>query len=131
MNVNQEYALQDALYHLFQLEQRASSIRQIHQDLLNHCLEIIGEQKNRGFIFMLKNKFGLSKEAAKKLFYDHRKKKQDDTDPNQSPQKEPESVDEKIEMLMGYMRETTSKLDRIEDDISNLKEKVEEILKRI
>ena len=41
------------------------------------------------------------------------------------------TTDEKIEQIIDYMKDTTTKLDRIEDDINFLKEQVDRILKRI
>lgn len=82
--------------------------------------------------FMLKNKWGLTKEEAKKLFYDYKNKTASDPNNPSSPsEQQPENVDQKIAVIMDYMIDTSAKLDRIEDDLSQLKQKVEEILKKL
>ncbi len=86
------------------------------------------------FAMMKKNKWGFNKEEAKKLFYSYRSKtplQADATSTNPKPGYEPESTEQKIAMIMAYMKETSAKLDRIEDDIAELKEKVNAVLKKI
>jgi len=75
---------------------------------------------------------GLSQEEAKKLFFQFRRK----TVPRPEEPKErpaspgPDDPDVAREMTR-FMRDTTEKLDRIENDINYLKRQVDTILKKI
>ncbi|MFB3785529.1 MAG: hypothetical protein ACE15F_04080 [bacterium] len=90
---------------------------------------------SRGMLMIVKkNKWGFNKEEAKKLFYSFRAKntpEEGDSGSNFDSAPEPETTERKIAMIMVYMKETSAKLDRIEDDIAELKEKVNDILKKI
>ncbi|MBI1387701.1 MAG: hypothetical protein GC154_04570 [bacterium] len=87
---------------------------------------------------MLKNKFGLTKDQAQKMFYDYKNKGQEQ-DPDQQggdPKGDPKeaasgTVEQKISLIMGYMKETSTKIDQIERDITYLKEQVDKILQKI
>ena len=79
--------------------------------------------------FLLKNKFGLTKDAAKKMFYDYKSKGEPEEE-GEDP-KQPETIDEKMNAIMGYMEETSAKLESIEKDIAHLKQQVEAILKKL
>ena len=75
-----------------------------------------------------------NKEEAKKLFYSYRSKnepEQGKSSPDLKSTLEPETTEKKIAMIMDFMKETSAKLDRIEDDIAELKEKVNDILKKM
>ncbi len=81
-------------------------------------------------LLMLRNKWGLSKKEAQKLYYDVRNKGNEPDEENQEPPR-PDTIDKKISMIMDYMKETSAKLDSIDRDIADLKKQVEEILRRI
>lgn len=80
-------------------------------------------------LFLLKNKFGLTKDAAKKMFYDYKSKGEPEEE-GEEPKK-PETIDEKMNAIMGYMKDTSAKLESIEKDITYLKQQVEAILKKL
>ena len=120
---------------LNELEAQAARLRTIHEQFLvfiaNKWFPSIGE-----IIFMFRKRVSSDKEEAKKLFFTYRKKGTAENQPEGTPSnepssKEPETTEEKIAMIMDYMKETSSKLDHIENDISYLKQQVEEIKKRI
>ncbi len=80
---------------------------------------------------MLRNKWGLTKKDAQKIFNDiHDNGSNENKEKNAKPTR-PETIDEKVSMIMDYMKETSQKLDSIDRDILELKKQVEEILKRI
>jgi len=116
------------------LEWRLGQIREIRR-IFSNIREAAAELKGREFLFMFRNKFGLTKKDAKKLFHDYHSKDAKEPDAEEAeakePNKPPETTDQKIAMIMDYMQETSVKLDRIESDIAALKEQVELILKRI
>ncbi len=96
--------------------------------------------RGQGIAFMRKNRDGFTKEEAKKLFYSFRggNKQDDDGDDKGERKSDPaaevvkaKTADEKIDKIIDYMRVTSSKLDRIEDDIQSLKEQVDRILEKI
>lgn len=115
------------------------------QTQLNHRMKRVGRalrmleglfSKGRLFqddaspMFMLRNKFGLTKKDAKKLYYDVRSKDNEEgEDPKQS--KTPESTEEKIVFIMETMKQTAVKLDRMEEDLAYLKDQVDKILKKL
>ncbi len=106
----------------------------ILDELQRFCVQTRGHIqsiKDQGIQFMFKNKYGLNKEEAKKLFYDFRSKSKEPGGEDDDSSQNTESVEGKIAMIMDYMKETSTKLDRIEDDISTLKRQVEHILKKI
>ena len=102
-------------------------------------MESISESfNNQEILLMLRNKWGFSKKDAKKMFYQYHSKEEeeeedgDDDNGNENPDPgKSGSVDQKISMIMDYMKETSTKLDSIDRDIAQLKEQVEEILKRM
>ncbi|HPA47063.1 MAG TPA: hypothetical protein PK395_14960 [bacterium] len=80
--------------------------------------------------FMVRNKDGFTREEAKSLFYRFRQKKTEE--PEEQPDSDqPQDTDARLERIMVYMEETSKKLDRIEDDITFLKDQVADILKRL
>ncbi|HOE10688.1 MAG TPA: hypothetical protein PLQ35_15375 [bacterium] len=82
------------------------------------------------FSFMVRNKDGFTREEAKSLFYRFRQKKTEEPE-EESRSNQPQDTDARLERIMDYMEETSKKLDRIEDDITFLKEQVADILKRL
>ncbi len=108
------------------------------RDKLVVFMESISESfNNQEILLMLRNKWGLTKKDAKKLFYkyhggeeDEENVDNDNPEPENNPGKSG-SVDQKISMIMDYMKETSSKLDSIDRDIAQLKDQVEEILRRM
>ena len=91
---------------------------------------IVANLCGQEMLLMLRNKWGLSKKDAQKLYYDVRNKGNETEEENkESPR--PDTIDKKISMIMDYMKETSSKLDSIDRDIADLKKQVEEILRRI
>lgn len=80
-------------------------------------------------MYMLRNKFGLSKKDAKKLYYDVKSKGPDDDGDEEL--ESPSSTDDKLNVIMTYMKETSTKLDKIEEDIAYLKDQVEKILQKV
>jgi hypothetical protein len=96
---------------------------------------VAGSLRGTEVMNMLKNKLGLSKEDAKKIYYKYRAKGsgQDDEPGNDESQKSspPQNADQKIAMIMDYMQETSAKLERIENDIDYLKNQVDKILQKI
>ncbi|MFH1739684.1 MAG: hypothetical protein ABIH23_11800 [bacterium] len=80
---------------------------------------------------MARNKDGFTKEEAKNIFYRFRQKKSEAPEEEEPGSEEPQDTDARFNKIMVYMEETSKKLDRIEDDISFLKEQVSDILKRL
>ncbi len=78
--------------------------------------------------FLLKNKLGMTKDQAKDLFYQSKSKGKQEG--GEDPE-HPESVEEKMNVIMGYMKDTSEKLETIERDIAHLKQQVEIILKKL
>lgn len=118
--------------HLAVLSRSAAKLRYRLDSARVDVTELLYSQ---GMLMIVKkNKWGFNKEEAKKLFYSFRSKNTpEDGEPgshfNSAPG--PETTERKIAMIMDYMKETSAKLDRIEDDIAELKEKVNDILKKI
>ena len=121
--------IEEMLHEIEHLEAFSQQLRALLLGLQEKITALIQDPAS-GFMFTLKNKFGFSKKDAKKLFYDYIDGKKTDED-NPEPPREPETTEEKISMIMDYMKETSVKLDRIEDELSHLKQQVEEILKRV
>lgn len=88
-------------------------------------------EKGQESVFMVRNRFGLTKEQAKKLYYDYHGAGEEQTPDRNQPEGKPQTAEEKISMIMDYMKETSAKLDQIENDIAFLKQQVNEILKRL
>ncbi|RJP26382.1 MAG: hypothetical protein C4527_15535 [Candidatus Omnitrophota bacterium] len=119
---------------LEETQRRFSQLKTVHEWFAS-LLAFPTSIHHQEVMFMLKNKFGFTKDQAKKLYSTFRSKGEsgdngDDGD-EENNSVEPQTIDDKISMIMGYMKETSAKLDRIEDDITYLKQQVENILKRI
>lgn len=91
-------------------------------------------------MFALRNRQGFTKEEAKKLFYNFRSGGQKDPEEDNPEKTKPDpakgvvdakTTEDKIDQIVVYMRETSNKLDRIEDDINFLKEQVDRILEKL
>jgi len=111
----------------------AGQAHELRQRLDSAAQFVVTQLKGQELSFMFKNKLGMSKSDAKDLFFSYKNRNKpdpDEEDPDRS-QPEVETTEKKIAMIMDYMKDTSQKLDRIEDDISELKAKVEQILKRI
>ncbi len=133
MNSTLVLELADVVSMLDETQKRFSQLKAVHQ-WFAYLLEFPASFNHQEVMYMLKNKFGFTKEQAKKLYSTYRNKGEggeDDGNNEEDPQSEQQNIDEKISMIMGYMKETSAKLDRIEDDIAYLKNQVENILKRI
>ena len=88
------------------------------------------------FELFARNRDGMSPEEAKDLFFKFRKKRvlrsENFEEPPQSePPKRGAEGGDPAEQMMTFMRETSAKLDRIEEDIGYLKDQVDKILKKI
>lgn len=113
-------------------------VRNIRTELVAKVDDLLG--RGIGIALSQRNRSGFTKSEAKKLFYSLRGGKpegegeggdeEDPDDPIEAVNKA-QTTDQKIEQIIDYMKDTTSKLDRIEDDINFLKEQVDRILKRI
>ena len=89
--------------------------------------------------WVLKSRSGLTREDAKKIFHRYRTPGADA--PTPEPTNDPEAPKEqsallesqsrKIDQIIGYMEETTQRLDQIENDIGYLKDRIEVILKKL
>ncbi len=117
------------------IEMRVSRINSA-LDWLNSSITPLRKHIGEEIHFMLKNKTGLTKTQAQKLFYDYKNKGNDEDNEKKSGQeqkqpKEQGNIDQKISMIMNYMQETSIKLDQIEKDISHLREQVDRILEKI
>jgi hypothetical protein len=80
---------------------------------------------NRLYMAVKKNPLGMTRDEAKKAYFRFRSKKED------TPESSGEDQEQKINRILLYMNETTVKLDRIEEDISFLKEQVGTIIKKL
>ena len=107
---------------------------------LMHLAEYVGTLRGTEVIFMLKNKFGLSQDEAKKIYYKYRHTEPEEENPKKdenqpaNPLNQPtnvQSTDQKIAMIMDYMKETSVKLEKIENDIEYLKRQVDQILRQM
>lgn len=115
---------------LQRLESKAKKLKELQEQttaiILDSGMTLTGE-----ILQMFRKRLGVDKEEAKRLFFKYRKggNPEETTDPE--PQKEPESTEEKIALIMDYMKDTSIKLDHIEDEIAYLKEQLEEIKKKL
>jgi hypothetical protein len=99
----------------------------------------IAQQLHQWIFSFAKNRDGFDQEEARDLFFKFRRKKvlrPEEPEEEQGGRKEPgppqpERVGEVNVQLSSFMRETSEKLDRIEDDIDYLKKQVDTILKKI
>lgn len=108
------------------LEALRNEVRGIRSELCSYFQRM----KSEWISCMARSKDGFTPEQAKKLFYDFRKKKPDDSEEAPEPDK-PDDTEARFERIMVYMEDTSRKLDRIESDIELLKEQVTSILKRL
>lgn len=114
------------------LKQESESLR---CEMVNTVAELFGPN----VMFALRNRQGFTKEEAKKLFYSFRSGGQKNSEENPEKSKpdpakgvvEAKTTEDKIDQIVVYMRETSNKLDRIEDDINFLKEQVDRILEKL
>lgn len=98
---------------------------------INHYLD-------GAYAWVLKNKEGLTREEAKRIFLRYRspgEKADGNTDPSsQAESVPPPNTDRQahqIHQILHYMEQTTQRLDVIENDIVYIKERVDAILKKI
>ena len=97
---------------------------------INHYLDDL-------YDWVLKSRGGLTREDAKKIFHRYRSgtpsKESPPTEPEKSgePKSDLDMQSRKINQIIGYMEETTQRLDHIENDIGYLKEKIDLILKKL
>ena len=97
---------------------------------INHYLDHL-------YDWVLKSRGGLTREDAKNIFHRYRAGNQPPEVPTPNPRPEEETGSEtdrqarKIDQIIGYMEETTLRLDQIENDIGYLKDKIDLILKKL
>lgn len=134
LNPDSFYVVRAVFERLADAQNRAAALRAN----LKAAYEMIADTfKGQEIALMLRNRWGLSKKEAQKLYNDLRspgEEPSEDTEkknPNQNPPKPTGTVEDKISMIMDYMKDTSAKLDSIDRDIAHLKVQVEEILKRI
>ena len=89
------------------------------------------------FDWVQKNKLGMTKEDAKRIFHRYRTAKEKPAEPESpepkadSPVSLAERQSKQISQILNYMEETSGRLDNIENDIGYIKERVETILKKL
>jgi hypothetical protein len=130
-DLDSKYAVRVVFERLVDTQSRAAALR---ANLVAAYEMIAGFLKGQEIAFMLRNRWGLSKKDAQKLYFDLRNQGGESGEGNDNDQKQPnrpETVEDKISMIMDYMKETSAKLDSIDRDIVQLKKRVEEILQRI
>jgi hypothetical protein len=99
-------------------------------------MEFITQRLSKWWLLFAKSKDGLSPDEAKRLFFQFRKKdvmKPEEPEPSgdaPGPERGRAAGDLSTQMA-SFMRETSTKLDRIENDIDYLKKQVDLILKKI
>jgi hypothetical protein len=87
--------------------------------------------------WVLKNKEGLTREDAKRIFQRYRAggekeaEKASTAAEGHSAAQSLERQSHQIGQIVNYMEQTTKRLDQIEDDIGYIKDKVDAILKRL
>lgn len=91
--------------------------------------------------WVLKSRGGLTREDAKRIFHRYRSGSGAPESPESPPSNQPSDPDRplslgeqqarKIDQIIGYMEQTTQRLDQIETDITYLKDKVDLILKKL
>jgi len=87
--------------------------------------------------WVLKSRGGLTREDAKKILHRYRSGSPESETPSpipstpNEPQSEMARQAHKIDQIIGYMEETTQRLDQIENDIGYLKDKIDLILKKL
>ena len=97
---------------------------------INYVLEEV-------YDWVQKNKLGMTKEDAKRIFHRYRSATGKPPEPESSEPKadSPMSLAERqskqISQILNYMEETSGRLDNIESDIGYIKERVEAILKKL
>ncbi len=97
---------------------------------INHYLDDL-------YDWVLKSRGGLTREDAKKIFHRYRSgtpaKEESATGPEKPGTEKPDLDPQarKIDQIIGYMEETTQRLDHIENDIGYLKDKIDLILKKL
>ena len=106
----------------------SEAVATLHE--INHYLDEL-------YHWVLKSRGGLTREDAKKIFHRYRSgtpsSKDPSTDPEESGQGRSalENQSRKIDQIIGYMEETTQRLDHIENDIVYLKDKIDLVLKKL
>jgi hypothetical protein len=98
---------------------------------INHYLDGV-------YAWVLKNKEGLTREEAKRIFLRYRspgEKTEAGVDPPQTAPTGPSAPTDRqahqIHQILHYMEQTTQRLDVIENDIVYIKERVDAILKKL
>jgi len=100
-------------------------------------LNEIGHYLDDLYDWVLKSRGGLTREDAKKIFHRYRSGTPGTDTPSQhpqtpeTPQSDADRQARKIDQIIGYMEETTQRLDHIENDIGYLKDKIDLILKKL
>ena len=82
---------------------------------------------------MLRNKFGVKKREAQKLYYGYRstgKKEGGEKSPGWLESYVNNCLEDKACHIMTTLNETENKIDRIERDIDSIKDHVDQILKK-
>jgi predicted transcriptional regulator len=77
--------------------------------------------------FILRNKDGLTKKEAKKVYYSLRGGSSDDEEGNDPEMQARQTMDQ----VLNYMEETSKKLNKMEEDLTYLKRQVDQILRRL
>jgi hypothetical protein len=86
----------------------------------------------RSGILWARNREGMNQDEARKLFFQFRRKDVlRQPEPEEEPPEEEQRDSEVQAQMVSFMRETSDKLDRIEDDIDYLKKQVDQIIKKI
>ena len=89
------------------------------------------------YAWVQKNKIGLSREDAKRIFHRYRSEKEkaaEGTPPSggeEPPSKELDHQARQISQIRNYMENTNQRLDQIETDIGYIKDRVDAILKKL
>ena len=90
------------------------------------------------YAWVEKNRIGLSREDAKRIFHRYRAEKPKPAEAAPpSPEGEPSPAREldhqarQISQILGYMEDTNHRLDQIETDIGYIKDRVDAILKKL
>jgi len=89
------------------------------------------------YAWVQKNKIGLSRDDAKRIFHRYRSEKEkaaESAPPSTGdvpPSKELDQQARQISQILGYMEDTNQRLDQIENDIGYIKDRVDAILKKL
>lgn len=91
---------------------------------------------NEVYAWVEKNRIGLTREDAKRIFHRYRAEKgpaPTDTSPDtgQQPPAEQDPQARQISQILSYMEDTNHRLDQIENDIGYIKDRVDAILRKL